>query len=297
MSKIISLKEAVKKIHDGNTVAIGGSLLRRHPMAIVREIIRQGKKNLHLLGWNNAIDFDLLIGAGCATVVETAYVGMGIFGMAKNFRRLVESGHVKMIDQSETTATDRFRAGSIGLTFFPSKTPIGTDLGKVDPHYTEIQCPFTGEKYAALKAWNPDVAIIHAHSADIYGNIKFDEKRMMDNEIDIIIAKSAKTVIVSVEEIVDTKFITKNPNLTLLPTFFVDAVVLAPYGAHPCSCDCRYNHDDQHIIEYQAAAQELESFQQYLQKYVYGTLDDMDYLEKIGIRRLIDLNCPRGGVE
>ena len=63
--KTTSVHEAVKLIQDGDTVAIGGSLIRRHPMAIIYDMIRQQKKNLTLLGWNNAIDMDLLIGAGC----------------------------------------------------------------------------------------------------------------------------------------------------------------------------------------------------------------------------------------
>jgi glutaconate CoA-transferase subunit A len=90
-SKVMSISEATKLIKNGQTVAIGGGeAVRKHPMAIVREMIRQGKRDLHLLGWNNGVDFDILIGADCTSVVETAYVGMYGAGQAYNFRRAIE---------------------------------------------------------------------------------------------------------------------------------------------------------------------------------------------------------------
>jgi len=291
--KLLSLNEAVSIIKDGDTVAIGGSLLRRHPMAAVDEIIRQGKKNLHLLGWNNGIDMDILIGAGCVDIVESAYIGLGPYGLAPNFRRAVENQEVLVREHSETTAIDRFRAGSMGLTFFPSKTPLGTVMAKYNPDYKEIICPHTGEKYAALKAWHPDVAIIHAHKADKYGNVQFDQKRVMDNEPDIIIAKSAKKTIVTVEQIVSTEHITETPWLTLLPKLFIETVVEAPYGAHPCSCDMRYDNDHEHLKKYYQMAQDEKTFKQYLEEYVLGVKDHYEYLNKIGIKKLLQISGPK----
>ena len=82
-SKATSLADAVSLIENGSTVAIGGHTLRRHPMAAVYEIIRQGKRDLHLIGWNSGPDFDLLVGAGCARIVETSFVGISGFGLAR----------------------------------------------------------------------------------------------------------------------------------------------------------------------------------------------------------------------
>jgi len=278
--KLLSLNEAVSIIKDGDTVAIGGSLLRRHPMAAVDEIIRQGKKNLHLLGWNNGIDMDILIGAGCVDIVESAYIGLGPYGLAPNFRRAVENQEVLVREHSETTAIDRFRA-------------LGTVMAKYNPDYKEIICPHTGEKYAALKAWHPDVAIIHAHKADKYGNVQFDQKRVMDNEPDIIIAKSAKKTIVTVEQIVSTEHITETPWLTLLPKLFIETVVEAPYGAHPCSCDMRYDNDHEHLKKYYQMAQDEKTFKQYLEEYVLGVKDHYEYLNKIGIKKLLQISGPK----
>jgi len=291
--KLVSLKEAVEMIGNGDTLAIGGSLLRRHPMGLINEIIRQSKKNLHLLGWNNGIDMDILIGAGCADIVESSYIGLAPYGLAPNFRRAVENQDIVVKESSETVAIDRFRAGSIGLTFFPSKTPLGTTIEKCDPNFKEVICPYTGERYAALKAWNPDIAIIHAHKADVYGNVQFDRKRVMDNEPDIIIARSAKKTIVSVEEIVSTESITENSGLTYLPKLFIEAVVEAPYGAHPCSCDMRYDNDQEHLNKYYQMAQDKVTFKQYLDEYVFSVKDHYEYLKKIGIKNLFQISGPK----
>ena len=130
-----SLADAVALINDGDVVGIGGHTARRHPMALVREIVRQRKRRLHVVGWNNGVDMDLLIGAGCVETVETSYIGLGSFGLALNFRRAAEHGRIKVIEHSETTAMDRFRAASIGLPFLPSKTGLGTDMLGTTPSH------------------------------------------------------------------------------------------------------------------------------------------------------------------
>jgi len=291
--KLMSLKDAVKLIKDGDSIGLGGSLLRRHPMAIINEIIRQKKRNLHLLGWNNGMDMDILIGAGCVDIVESSYIGLAPHGLALNFRRAVENQEIIIRERSETTAIDRFRAGSMGISFIPSKTPLGTAIEKYDPEFKEVICPHTNERYAALKAWNPDVVIIHAHKADKYGNVQFDRKRVMDNEPDRFIAKSGKKTIVTVEEIVSSEHITETNTLTVLPKLFIEAVVEAPFGAHPCSCDTRYDNDHDFLGQYYKMSKNKEDFSKYLDEYVYGVKDHDEYLEKIGIKRLLEISGPK----
>ena len=64
--KLYSLQEAVSRfVKDGDVVAVGGVGRNRAPMALVREIVRQGKRNLHIVGREKGMDFDMLIGAGC----------------------------------------------------------------------------------------------------------------------------------------------------------------------------------------------------------------------------------------
>jgi glutaconate CoA-transferase, subunit A len=291
-NKVVSLEEAISLIQDNSSVSLGGHTFRRHPMALVYEIIRQRKKGLQLLGWNNANDIDLLVGAGCAESVETSYVGMSMFGLANRFRKAVQNKEIKMFEHSETTAIDMFRAASLGIEFMPTKASLGSDIIRTNPRIKEITCPFSNEKYAAVQAAVSDVAIIHAHFSDKYGNIGVDRKRLMENEMDALIAKSAKKVIVSVEQIVSDEFVRNNAHLSFVPGIYVDAVVETPYGAHPTACDSRYDYDLEHMEVYQNAARDLDSFKDYLNKYIYGTKDHYEYLEKIGFKNLRKIKRP-----
>ena len=61
---VASVKDAAAQIKDGQTVAIGGFGADNHPMALVREIIRKGTKNLTIIASATAgLEIDLLIGA------------------------------------------------------------------------------------------------------------------------------------------------------------------------------------------------------------------------------------------
>ncbi len=291
--KVLGLREAVALITDGSTVAVGGHTLRRHPMALIHEIIRQGRRDLHLQGWNNGIDMDMLIGAGCAASVETSYIGISAFGLALNFRRACEKEGLRVIEHSETTGLDMFRATVMGMTFFPTKTPLGSDLMRSNEHLIQMACPFTGEPYAAVRAARPDVAIIHAHTADRYGNVQLDAQRWNDQSADVLIAKAARMTVVSVEQIVSDEEVYRNSLLTVLPRKFVAAVVEAPYGAHPCACDARYDYDLDEVTRYYEASKSEGTFKAYLDERVRGAADHLEYLERIGMQRLMRLTRTR----
>jgi glutaconate CoA-transferase subunit A len=279
--KLLDAAAAVATIRDGETVALGGHSLRRHPMALVREIIRQQRRDLRIQGWNNGIDVDMLVGAGCAASVETSYVGLLMYGLAANFRRACEQGALEVIEHSETTALDMFRASAMGAPFLPTKAPLGSDVMRANPHITELRCPFTGEPYAAVRAARPDVALIHAHRADRFGNVQLDARQWPDNTADVAIAKAAKRVIVSVECIVEDGEICATAALTVLPRMFVTFVVEAPYGAHPCACDARYGWDAAELRRYAEASANGELFRRYLADRVFEAHDHAGYLARL----------------
>ena len=284
--KLISIKEAVSRVPNGASITMCGSFIRRNPMAFVHELIRQDKKELTLYGWNNGMDYDMLIGAGCIKESHSSYVGIGNLGLAKNFRRACEQGKVRHVDHSETTAMDRFFAGYQGHTFIISKTPLNSGL-QIQPEYqTEITCPFTGEVYCAMQAWTPEFCFMHAARADKYGNVQLDTKRTSDNDTDLILAKASKRVFVSVEEIVDEEFIIENMLETVLSRVFVEGVCLAPFGAHPNSCDTRYFFDLEFGRFYQECSQTEEGFKKFINDYVHNVKDWDEYLDKVGRKHL-----------
>jgi glutaconate CoA-transferase subunit A len=294
-SKIASLAEAVALVRNGDTVALGGHTLRRHPMAAAAEIIRQRKRDLHVLGWNSGIEFDLLVGAGCVKVVETSYVGISGFGLAKNYRRAAESGEIEIREHSEISALDMFRAGASGMAFIASSVLAGTDVPATNPRIATVTDPFTGRPCTAVAAVRPDVAIIHAHTADRHGNVQLDDLHWPDNDADTFIGWSGKTTIVTVEQLVSDEAIRARPERTILPRDAVTCVVEAPYGAYPCACDSRYTYDLSFVGDYYAASASAESFRRHLDQWVFGVRDHAEFLERVGVDRLLTIST-RGGV-
>ena len=151
-------------------------------------------------------------------------------------------------------------AAAMGLPFIPNPSPLGSDLMRFERETLTVQCPFTGRTLAALRAADPDVALLHAHRADERGNVQIDERYVKEGTADVFIGRSARAVIVSVEEIVETAELMKRPDLVRLPGFLVDAVVEVPRGAHPCSCDLRYDYDLKFIDRYYEASRSDEGF-------------------------------------
>lgn len=273
------LPELVAHIQNGDCLAIGGGLSWREPMAALRELIRQGIKDLKLVGSAHGIDVDMLCGAGSIAISAESYVGFEQdFGMALNYRRACESGVVKVEDNCCYTLVQQLRAAIQGLPFMPIRSVQGSDFLKLHPEFKSMACPFTGEHLVLLPALKPDVALIHAHYADEHGNLHIEGPPVAD----ILFAKAARKVIATVEEIIPThELATKG---VTIPYFYVTAICAVPYGAHPTSCYPRYAYDREHTkLYYQAAKNGAESFgDNYLKPYVFGCTDHASYLELIG---------------
>ncbi len=277
-NKVTSLEEAVSLIKNGDKTALGGALSLREPMSLVREVVRQGKENLHIIGNAHGIDVDMLCGAGCVGKAEVTYVGFEFdFGIALNYRRVCESGKVEVLENNCVTLLNQLRASAFGLSFVAQKSFGGTEILKLHPEFKAMDSPFNGEKVVLVPPIRPDVALIHAQYADTLGNIKIEEPFASD----IILARASDKVIVSAEKIISPQQMSSlKPNI---PYFEITAVVEAPYGAHPTNCYPNYAYDREHMGQYVAATKSgLEEFKkQYLDKYVYG-VTEQEYMKLIG---------------
>lgn len=277
-NKQMSLAEAAGIVETGMTVAIGGGLSWREPIAFLRELIRQGRRDLHVVGTAHGVDVDLLCGAGAVAVVQESYVGFEHdFGMAPNFRRVCETGQTKVFDTCCHTVIQQLRAAEFGVPFMPVRSMHGTDFLKLHPEYQTMTCPFTGLPLVLVPALSPDVAIIHAQYGDAQGNLKILPPLVAD----MFFIRAAKHVIATVERLLPTAELqTMEPNV---PYFWVEAVVEVPYGAHPTSCYPFYAYDRAHLDEYYRHAQAgPETFQEYLARYVFEPASHADYLAQVG---------------
>jgi glutaconate CoA-transferase, subunit A len=276
-SKVGKLGDIASIIKDGDKIAIGGSWLGSHPMAVVREIVRRGIKNLTAITVVGSIDIDMLIGAGCLSRLMFSFVSMEAFGLAPNFRRAIEKEGLPYDELTGLAVIIGLEAGGRNVPFLPYRGPFGSDLVKYRPEfYREIDCPFSGEKLIAAAAIVPDVAIIHGTRADCTGNVQIEGTSGTDIEM----MRAARKRIVTVEEVVSTEEIRKQPAKTKVPGFQVDLVIEAPLGAHPCSCAPDYVFDPWHIMKYMQASTTPETFAQYIDQYVKKP--EFDYLEAIG---------------
>ncbi len=293
-SKVTSAREAIASIPDGSNLTCGGFAHSLTPIALVHELIRQGKKDLDLTSMGECWAADLLTGAGLLRRARLSNYMFEGFGRCMNFSRAVQEGRIEVEDYSHFGITSRLQAAAMGVSYMPTKVMAGTDILNIksfdEDKYKMTECPFTAESYVAVRAIQPDVAIIHASRADTSGNAQvFGATSIIEEQ-----ARAAKRVILSVEEIVPSSEIARRPELTLLPGFMVDMVVEIPFGAHPGGMFRYYNSDDVHIGEYWTASKEADTFEKYLAEFVYGVEDRWGYLDKIGARRLMELRADPG---
>jgi 3-oxoacid CoA-transferase subunit A/glutaconate CoA-transferase subunit A len=254
-------------------------------MAVVYEIIRQGRRDLAVAGKTAVHDIDVLIGAGCVSKVECAYAfGHELRGLSPAGRRAVESGKVKVVAEISNAGYQwRFLAGMMGIPFIPVRNLMGTDTFEKSSAKQVID-PWSGKTVALLPAAYPDVALFHVPRCDKYGNAQIDGIIVEDYEL----ARAARRVIITTEEIVDEEETRRNPRNTVIPFYVVDAVCEVPYGAHPTQMPYLYFFDEIHIHEWLTLSKTDEGTQKYFETYVFGVADFDDYLEKIGGLRTLN---------
>lgn len=280
-SKLMSEREAVKRfIRPGDYVGFELYGTVRCPLSVVREIVRQRVGGLRLLG-QGLMDADFLIASGLVTALDITYVGYEAYGLSPILRRAVESGTLELAEWSNAAITWRMKAAAMGLPFLPARTMLGTDTLARSPAKT-MKDPFTGMSLALLPALVLDTAVIHVHRADRYGNCQIDGISGFAVEM----SRACRRLIISAEEIVDTGTFRRTPERTAIPYFLVDAVVRAPFGAHPGEACGMYRRDEPHIKAYLEAIRTEEGAKRYLDENVHGVKDHAAYLKRAGSARL-----------
>lgn len=241
-NRIIPLDEAAALVQPGDTLALGGNMLYRRPVALVRALLRRADppRNLTLLAITAGYESDLLVGAGLVSRTRTCYFGLEAFGFAPMFTAAVQAGRCTVIEETEASLAFGIRAQMAGVGFMPSPAWRGTDLPALRPDVKSVVDPYSGEELVAFPAIRCDVAVIHALIADRLGNARLNKNLGIDLELAVI----AGTVIITAETVVDRL------GEADLPGALVDAVVEAPRGAWPTSCYPRYPIDGDELLRY-----------------------------------------------
>jgi glutaconate CoA-transferase subunit A len=273
--KISLIADAVATIADGASLAIGGRAGQRIPMALIREIARQRKTDLRVISLGGAVHLDVLAAAGC----------IGALDCSADEARAAEI-QASTSTHGEHVMFARYRAASAGIPFVPLEAAVDHAH---DAWVMSVADPFTGRPSAVVAALRPDVAIIHAHMADAFGNVSIDADCSNHHAIDMDMARAAASVIVSVEQIVSAETIRRRPHGTVLAGKHVTRVVEAPYGAHPGRCHARYACDETALAHYRLALEDTKTFAAWLRHNVFELADHGDYLARIGAKRLFAL--------
>jgi len=285
--KRISLKEAVKLVPDGAHLFWGGFGFQRPPMAFAHELVRQKKQNLTIYTCGSEMELDILVGARVVSRLEMAFYAIEGIGLAPNIQRRIREGVIQIEDYSNLAMALRFLGGALGVPFMPLKSMLGTDMLAKTRFRTKkaevMVCPFTGEKVVLVPSVRPDFSIVHASRVDMEGNAQIDGIKGEDVEG----ARAGKKVIVLAEEIVDTEFIRSQPDQTVIPNIYVTHVVECPWGSFPMMVYNYYDYDMEHVRMYYEQCKTEEGWQKYCEEYITSVNSHIEFLQKIGIKRLM----------
>jgi glutaconate CoA-transferase subunit A len=294
MTKVVTMRSAIAgHVPDGSSVALGLQMEQMIPFAAGHEIVRQKKRDLRLIGPISDILFDQLIGAGCVRDVVAAWVGNVMMGSAYNFRRATEQENpgtpgepLKVFNMTNFSLALALQAGAMGVPFLPTRTAMGSDVPKGNHFFYQIISPFEPkETLLAVRALQPDVAVVHVQRADRQGNAHcWGNFGVMIEGI-----RAAKKVIVCAEEIVAEEVIASDPNRTVIPGFLVTAVVECPLGAHPSPVQGYYKRDDAFFQQYHEQTKTQADFEAWADNWVAGVTDRAAYSKKLGEERVQDL--------
>jgi acyl CoA:acetate/3-ketoacid CoA transferase alpha subunit len=263
-------------VKDGDYVSFDFSSFTRGPLGLIREIIRQGRRNLWYCAKFTLMESTLLAAAGAVSRIDVGFMGLG-----ETLNRAVEAGQIQVTEWTNGSLTLRHLAGAMGVPFLPTRALLGSDTLTYSGARV-VRDPFGGKPVALVPAVNPDVALIHVHQADIYGNARCFGPGVSPLET----AMASRRVIVSADEIIDHDDIRKDPGKTTIPYYMVDAVVYAPFGAWPGGVQGLYEMDFEHFAEYNALERQGR-LKEYLDTYVYSVRSHTEMLEKrVGLERL-----------
>lgn len=273
--QFLSLKDAIAMhVADGDRVALEG-FTHLIPFAAGHEIIRQGRRELHLIRMTPDLIYDQMIGMGCARALTFSWGGNPGVGSLHRLRDAAEHAwpHALELDEhSHAGMAAGYCAGAANLPFGTLRGYLDNDLDKINLKIRRVDCPFTGERLAAVQAIKPDVTILHAQRADRQGNIAIHGIVGAQREA----AMAARKLVVTVEEIVDR--LPAAMNAVVLPHWIVDAVVHCPGGAYPSYAHGHYARDNAFYQGWDAIARDRERFAQWMREHVLETADHAGFL-------------------
>jgi glutaconate CoA-transferase subunit A len=278
MVAFASLVDAIADlVHDSDVIALEG-FTHLIPHAAGHELVRQGRRDLTLVRLTPDIIYDQLIGMGCARKLVFSWGGNPGAGSLHRMRVAIERGEPRSIELEEHSHAGmaaRYQAGASGLPFAVLRGYAGTGLAEVNPHIAWVECPFTGQRLAAVPALRLDVTVVCAQQADRHGNVMLWGITGVQREAVL----AAERSVVLVEEVVD--HFEPRPNGQVIPAWAVDAICVVPGGPYPSYADGYSDRDNAFYRAWEGISRDADRFQQWMERHVLGTGDHASHLASL----------------
>ena len=276
----MSMAQAIERfVPDGSIVAIGTALEPLIPFAAGHEMIRQGRRDLDLVGPISDALFDQLIGAGCVRRVTAAWVGNVSEGLGHCYRRACEQHlprSLEVRDHSNFSISLALWAAAWNVPSLPTRTLLGSDILRTNAGLS------LSDGLVHVAAVRPDVAVVHAQRSDEFGRAHAWGPLGISEEAGL----AAGGVIITCEELVDPSVTLSDPNRILFPETKVVAVVHEPGGAHPSPVQGHFKRDHAFYRDYASRSRSVDGFQGWLGEWVLDVADRAAYMKRIDVERL-----------
>lgn len=200
-------------VTDGMTLAVGGFGLCGVPNDLIEAVRDSGATGLTVVSNNMGVDgkaLGLLLENSQVSKVVASYVGEN-----KLFARQYLDGKLEVEFNPQGTLAERLRAGGAGIPAFYTRTGVGTAVAEGKP-----TAEFDGQTYVQERGIVADVSLVHAHTGDPSGNLRY---RLAARNFNPAVAACGKVTVAEVEHLVDAV----DPELVHTPGVYVSRIVEA----------------------------------------------------------------------
>jgi len=226
-----TLHELAARVHDGMTLAVGGTLFTRMPVRLLTAVCDARPRDLHYACWGGGLPLEMLLEAGAVTKATLCFSSLDIFGQATRFQAAVQEGRLELAEWTAHAFAQALFAGKRRLPSEPFTWPVGSDLADLPTFPSSVADPVTGTRIGAAPALRPDVLLLHAPAADEDGNVVLVGARAME----LVMVPASRQVLVTVDAVVSRDELRRIPAGIVISRHFVSAIAVVPGGATPTS--------------------------------------------------------------
>lgn len=245
MAKVVSLHELAALVQDGDAIGVAGLHFSRLPIALIQEVVAQGRRNLEYITWGGGLPLEMLLAAGAIRKMIFCFSSLDIFGLAPQFRKALEEGTVEVEEWNALAMIQGFHAAEQLLPSMPFQLPLGSEIVEKSGFAPTYADPVNGRRVGAARPLFLDCLLLHAQRADDAGNVEIQGARGLDKSA----IGAAKKVLVTVEEIVPRGTFQRDRRGLIIGHTFITAIAHVPRGAYPSSCLPYYIADYRALLE------------------------------------------------